>query len=310
MQLPEKVMHCDWGTAASKRWGAEAQLANGHYVVSGPRLVTNPVAEAIELGVPIMLGFDFPIGLPQTYCELAGITSFLELLPELGSGEWRNFFTPAVSREEISLRQPFYPARPGGTKQAHLIDGLGVASIDDLRRVCDRRHGTRRAAQVIFWTLGANQVGRAAIAGWREMLIPALGDIAIWPFAGGIERLLVDAACVVCETYPAEFYGHLGLPANKTPDARQAAAPAVLSAMGKLDVEFDEDLKHEIERGLVNDDAYDAFVGLLGIINILLGNRTEAPQLDHKILAVEGWMLGQDAPGSGEPDRKWEIAPG
>jgi hypothetical protein len=275
----------------------------GRYVVGAPKLVTNPVAEAIDLGVPTLLGFDFPIGLPQRYCELAGITSFLEHLPELGRGEWRDFYTPAVAPEEISLRRPFYPARPGGARQAHLIDGLGVASIDDLRRVCDRRHGTRRAAQVIFWTLGANQVGRAAIAGWREMLIPALGQIAIWPFAGRFEHLLVDADLVVCETYPAEFYGHLGLPANKTQEVRRAAAPAVLSAIGRLDVEFDADLEREIERGFLNDDAYDAFVGLLGMVNILLGNRTEAPQLDSTILALEGWILGQDARGSARAAR-------
>src|SRR4029079_19473112 len=99
-----------------------------------------------------------------------GVTSSLETLPGLGRGEWRRFFEPAVLPGEIALGRPFYPARPGGTSQAHLVEGLGVASMDDLLRRCDRRTATRRAACSIFWTLGANQVGRAAIAGWREVL--------------------------------------------------------------------------------------------------------------------------------------------
>src|SRR5690606_36678987 len=75
--------------------------------------------------------------------------------------------------------------RPGGTSQRHLIDGLGVESMTDLLRVCERRNGTRGAASPLFWTLGGKQVGKAAILGWKEVLAPALRDpeldVKLWP---------------------------------------------------------------------------------------------------------------------------------
>jgi hypothetical protein len=294
VRLPTKVVHSDWSTTAAKRWGAEATLDGDRYVVAPPSVVTNPIDDAIRTGVSTLLGFDFPIGLLAAYCEKVGVTSFVELLPELGWGKWRDFFTPAATRDEISLYRPFYPRRPGGTSHQHLLDGLGFSSMEDLRRVCERAHGSRRAAQVIFWTLGGNQVGPAAIAGWREMLIPSHRELTIWPFAGTLDEL-VGEGVVVCETYPAEFYGHLGLPVNKTEGARRSAAPGVLAAAQSLRVDLYPDLLREIERGFANDDAYDAFVGLLGMINVVVGNRPEAPRLDEEIQRVEGWILGQSA---------------
>jgi hypothetical protein len=285
--LPPKVVHADWGTAPSKRWAAEARLFDDRYVASAPTLARDPVADALRAGEPAWIGFDFPIGLPLAYARKVGVTSFVELLPELGRGLWRDFFEPAATPQEISLHRPFYPRRPGETSQRQLLDALGVASIDQLRRGCERAHADRRAAQVLFWTLGANQVGRAAIAGWRDMLIPALPHIRLWPFHDDLHD-----AVVVCETYPSEFYAHLGLPRNKTVAARAAAARALLAAAAKLDVELDAHLRHEVERGFANDDAYDAFVGLLGMINVLTGRRAAAPPLDDETRLVEGWILG------------------
>ena len=116
----------------------------------------------------------------------------------------------------------------------------------------------RGAAEVLFWTLGPKQVGRAAIAGWRDVLIPHLANIRLWPFAGSLDKLLAaGGAAVVCETYPSEFYGHLGLPRAKTAASRAAAASALVSAASELDVELDGAARVEIDRGFVNDDAYD-----------------------------------------------------
>lgn len=39
----------------------------------------------------------------------------------------------------------------------------------------------RRAACPLFWTLGGNQAGKAAIAGWRDILQPALLDPVLAP---------------------------------------------------------------------------------------------------------------------------------
>jgi hypothetical protein len=291
VRLPRWVIHADWGTAPDKRWAAVATLAGDRYAVAAPRITLDPLREAIRRREPALVGFDFPIGIPLAYARKANVDGFLELLPRLGWGDWRNFFLPASFPEEVSLERPFYPRRPGGTSHQHLLDGLGFESMNQLRRRCELRHDHRGAAEVIFWTLGPKQVGRAAIAGWRDMLIPAMSEISIWPFQGDL-----DALCdrvVVVETYPAEFYGHLGLPASKTASARASAAPALMTAAERLGVDLPGDLLGPIRLGFANDDAYDAFVGVLGMINVLRGNRQEAPALDADTRRIEGWILGQ-----------------
>lgn len=286
------VIHSDWSTAPNKRWSAEARFVDDRWVASAPRLVPDPLA-LIAPGNSKLLGFDFPIGLPIAYASQAGIDDFRSFLPEFGQGEWESFYLPATTPDEISLRRPFYPRRPGGTKQQHLIEALGVSSMNDLRRRCDCRHDGRGPAEAMFWTLGAKQVGRAAIAGWSELLMPARDRIRLWPFEGALGDLCAPSVVVVCETYPAEFYGHLGLPRTKTAAARASAAPALMSGAARIGVSLDEETVEDVHRGFDSDDAYDAFVGLLGMLNVVQGLRAEAPLLDEEVRRVEGWMLGQ-----------------
>jgi len=42
------------------------------------------------------------------------------------------------------------------------------------------------------------------------------------------------------------------------------------------------------------DDAFDTAVGLLGVLNIVLGRRPAGEPSDPVIRAVEGWILGQE----------------
>ena len=56
---------------------------------------------------------------------------------------------------------------------------------------------------------------KAEIAGWSEVLIPALRgalDVALWPFEGLLAELLAPGRSVVAETYPAAtiVFPHLG----------------------------------------------------------------------------------------------------
>jgi hypothetical protein len=63
--------------------------------------------------------------------------------------------------------------------------------------------------------LGSQQVGKAAISGWRDLLTPALTDkslnFTIWPFSGSLKNCCLPGNLVALESYPAEFYNHLGL---------------------------------------------------------------------------------------------------
>jgi hypothetical protein len=39
-----------------------------------------------------LVGFDFPIGLPEQYARTAGFKEFKSFLLQLGAGEWVSFF--------------------------------------------------------------------------------------------------------------------------------------------------------------------------------------------------------------------------
>ena len=97
----------------------------GSFRVGAPELAGEPSRLLARLqdranGETVALGFDFPIGLPSAYAARAGITRFKDVLPKLGHGEeWGQFYEVAESSNEIHLRRPFYPYRPGGTRQEH-----------------------------------------------------------------------------------------------------------------------------------------------------------------------------------------------
>ncbi len=309
MLLPTRVIHADWSTNPRKRWMAEATLGEDlRYTVVEPKLVRDPGLFALTLMTMaaggVLLGFDFPIGLPLAYARKVGIRDFLTALPEFGAGEWAEFYDVAREPSEISLRRPFYPARPGGTTRAQLTEALGLT---DLHRRCDRKTASRRAAAELFWTMGAQQVGKAAISGWREILAPALKmpayvPLAIWPFSGTFERLLRPGRIVVCEAYPGEFYGHLDV--KFPPKAGGKRSQAARTANTPRLMEFAEDAGIRLDVGLVaglrdgfgsdafGEDRFDCVVGLLGMLNVLLGRRAPGDPPDPEIAQIEGWILG------------------
>jgi hypothetical protein len=82
------------------------------------------------------------------------------------------------------------------------LNALEVSAIDDLRRECEKKQAGRRAACPLFWTLGASQVGKGAIVGWRDVLAPALreGGVVLWPFDGRLPDLIKAGRIIIAET--------------------------------------------------------------------------------------------------------------
>ena len=197
---PNLIAHADWSTDPKKRWMCLASFQKGQsYTVEAPEQAGNLTDLFHRLMVradngSVVVGFDFPIGLPQEYAELAGISGFVESLNTFGKGSWSEFYNIAAKPTEIGLRRPFYPYRPGGTSQKQLYETLGLPNMDSLRRICERKTQFRGSASPLFWTLGGQQVGRAAIVGWRDLIVPALSDkslqISIWPFHGQFNELI------------------------------------------------------------------------------------------------------------------------
>jgi hypothetical protein len=237
--FPHLIAHADWGTAASKRVMAKAFLkSENRYAAEAPTVLAGHQGGIEDLlgqllgeaqGGAAWVGFDFPLGLPWAYAEQAGIQNFREFLSQMSPEDLEQFCTPASTREEIVIKRPFYPARPGGTSQEHLWRRLSLSGPELLRRACDERTQTRRAACPMFWTLGPNQVGKGAISGWRDVLLPGIkncgGNLTLWPFDGPLEDLLAPGQVVVAETYPAEGLP-LVQPAYGLPRSQQAQTGA------------------------------------------------------------------------------------
>jgi hypothetical protein len=320
MRLPEIVAHADWSAnppgrqiAIARRFGSDR--AGVRYAASAPRpvgdladLIPALLAEAGPDG-SALLGVDFPLGLPVAYARAAGIDDFPAALARFGRGKWRAFYEPAETAEEISLTRPFYPARngPKGTiRRADLPEALGLASYDELHRRCDRGHPDRAAAAALFWTLGGNQVGKAAIAGWRDLVAPALRGphpVWLWPFDGALATLLNRPGVTIAETYPGEIYGHLGLAiADPRRSKRRQADRAfdalkLTAAATRLGTDLADGFASAICDGFGADargeDRFDAAVGLIGLLNILRGQRAPGDPTDQVRRRVEGWILGQ-----------------
>jgi hypothetical protein len=306
---PPLVAHCDWGSHPRKRWLALALKAGGRYVAQAPVPAGPPETLLDRLreaagGAPVLLGMDLPLGLPLPYAERAGIDDFPALLPRLGQGEWAAFYEVAERPEEIGLRRPFYPRRPGAARREHLVRGLGLESAADLWRRCDRAHAGRRAGSPLFWTLGAQQCGRAAISAWRDVIGPAMRagqPVAIWPCDGALEELLRPGSIAVAEVYPGECYHHLGVRlgrgGKRSQAARRAAGEALLAWAEGAGVELAPKLREMIADGFgarpEGDDPFDTAVGLLGGLNVALGLRAPGEPSDERERRVEGWILGQ-----------------
>jgi hypothetical protein len=318
---PHLVVHADWSVRAAKRWMAKAVLQpDGRYQVFAPEPAGAPetllrrLRQSIGPDGMLLAGFDFPIGLPVCYAQRCEIDDFLAFLTLLGEGDWGDFYRVAGQPDEIGLQRPFYPARPGNARQNDLLSALGFQAMNDLRRECELAHPGRRPAAPLFWTLGGQQVGKAAISGWRQVLAPALrqaGDspsVAIWPFSGHLSDLLQPGATVLAETYPAEYYAPLGVKfsrqtgGKRSQAARQGGASALLEWAERARLGLAPELRTTLQDGFgpapAGEDAFDAVVGLFGMLNLVLGLRPLEEPAGRRVLKIEGWILGQSCPVS------------
>ena len=292
---------------ARKRWVTIARRQGALWQASAPRLVGDPAALAAGLiaeGGPAALGLDLPLGVPRGFAESRQEADFPGFLAGLTQN--LDFFTVSPSLETVSPARPFYPARgiKGMTRLAHAA-ALGLADASGLSRLCDRATAERPAGAPVFWTLGANQSGKAAISAWRDWLAPALAAGApfkLWPFAGTLHELLRPRQLAIAEVYPAEALRHLGLKlaGSKRAEApRRALAPALRDAMAALNVTPDSALAEMIQVGFGSDaageDRFDSLIGLLGLIGVIDGRRPDFIPADPMIRAWEGWVLGQTA---------------
>lgn len=302
--------HADWSTDPRKRWLALARRDGQGWRLAAPEPVGDLAGFDARLraaagGGAVALGVDLPLGLPRAFVARHGIAGDFPAFLR-GLADRPGFLDVCASLEEVGRDRPFYPRRGtrGMTRAAHAT-ALGLDGPAGLSRLCDRATAERPAGAPLFWTLGANQTGKAAVSAWRDWLLPALRGPCPprpWPFEGGLRSLLAPGAVAVAETYPAEALRHLGLRlrGSKRRQADRAALAAPLAgAMARLGVLPDADLRALMADGFGprpdGEDRLDCVLGALAVVNVLAGNRPDAPPPDPWLATWEGWVLGQTA---------------
>lgn len=189
-----------------------------------------------------------------------------------------------------------------GAAKEDLFRGHGVKDVVPLLRRCERGGNGHRQACCLFWTLGGNQVGKASIIGWRHVLALALANarpVFLWPFDGDLASLLVPGNVVIAETYPAECYGWFSkepVGSKRKSDSREKFGASLLGWAESNDVTLANCLTGDIQSGFPQgDDAFDAVVGLFGMLQVCLGQRALGEPDESIIRCVEGWILGRES---------------
>nr|WP_294550663.1 hypothetical protein [uncultured Rhodopila sp.] len=301
--------HADWSVDPRKRWITIARRSGSGWAITAPR----PVGDIFTLlsrlilqagGGAVALGADLPIGLPRAYAAGLAEADFPAFLRSTRG--LPDFFAVCASLDDVGPGRPFYPARgvAGMTRLSHAL-ALGLADAAALCRACDRATAERPAGAPLFWTLGANQSGKAAIAAWQTLVLPALearDRFRLWPFEGPFLSLLSPGSVAMAETYPAEALRHLSIRlrgSKRRQGDRCAAAGPLLAAMDLLSGVPDDEMRLAVLDGFgpdaAGEDRFDSVLGLLCVLNVLAGNRPDSAPDDPWIQRWEGWVLGQTA---------------
>jgi len=297
--------HADWSAHPAKRWITVAERTSRGWFAETPVPVGDPAGRLAALlagGNAVVLGLDLPLGLPRAFAmqrEEADFPSFLR-----GIAATSEFFRVNETLATVGLARPFYPMRGmrGMTRAAH-AQALGFAGPHGLSRLCDRATSARPAGAPLFWTLGANQTGKAAISAWRDWLVPAYAcgqPLALWPFDGGLHDLIRPGRAVLAEVYPAEAMRHADIRlrgSKRAPSPRREVARAIHTALATRRIDASPALRTAIDAGFGNDaageDRFDSLLGLLGLVGVLNGQRPDFIPDNPWVQRWEGWVLGQ-----------------
>lgn len=305
----DHIWHADWSIFAKARWVAKARRAADGWQIYAiePVGMLEPFRHALAdhgRNNALWFGLDMPVGFADYWYDGANVQTFKSILKNAFTGSLKSFPNVCNSRDHITYHRPFYPKSPGAkgsVKRDHLVTALGLSSFDDLHRRCERATKNRAAACPSFWTLGANQVGKAMLHGLEHLIIPGARDgFNIWPFDGNLAACCQHPGVTLMETYPGEVYGWLGIRefTKSNQKSRAKAVEFLIDYAARNAVEIRPAVQTDIASGFGpeqgKDDAFDALVGVLGLIWIAEGKRPEHLPDDPVIREREGWIIGLD----------------
>ncbi|PKR58696.1 methyltransferase type 12 [Thalassospira lohafexi] len=303
------IWHADWSMSVKARWVAKARRSDHGWLIHAiePVGMLNQFRQSLSdhgSSQSIWLGLDMPIGFANRWYEAAGVDDFITLLGFLTTPQWQDFFDVCATKTEITHKRPFYPKSSGvkgSVTRDDLVKRLGLSEFKDLHRQCEHATGNRNAACPSFWTLGANQVGKGMLHGLKSLIIPGHQDgFNIWPYSGDLAACTNRPGTTLIETYPAEVYAWLGIGdvTKSNRDSRAMAVARLIATARDSDIEIlpavIDDIKDGFGPDQGKDDAFDALVGVMGLILIANGKRPQNLPIDDIIQNREGWIVGLD----------------
>ncbi len=315
------ILCADWSKKATKREvyaASPGQRRVGRLLPPAGGWTVGLVLAAAEVsrarGGAALVGFDAPIGVPESYWRAVGGTSFPAWLRSVA--EDLRFFEPLSDPARWSLKRPFVRI-PSGEGSRRAFEGrLAREGIDPLRKIDRLAH-----AKPAFIASGIpGSVGSATMDLWRGLGAALLQEAtapAVWPFDGRLGELARGPRAVVGEIYPRLTYARAAaldvasdlhpLSVAKTRREVRTAFLDRLSEPGawprRLGVQLD-DLSFACD----SEDAFDAFVTAAALLRCHVeGTPFSDPALEHPV--AEGGILGSGGVRLGLREATFNVGP-
>jgi len=74
---------------------------------------------------------------------------------------------------------------------------------------------------------------------------------------------------------------------------RRDACQPLLKAFGSGPIRFSHAAESWVEWGFLEEDDFDAMIGLLSMLLVITGQRPDHPPDEENVRKLEGWILGQ-----------------
>lgn len=171
-----RLIHSDWSTSPQKRWSVAAIRDKSGWRAEAPGRVgdTELFLDYLrEDSYSTLAGFDFPIGLPESYGQKIRLADFCSALDAFGSGPWSNFYDVAEVAERFQYFGRFTHNALLRSRVKRTLSKL-MAAIQSMSFVGNVRRPRYRGAQLAhcFGPLVAIRSARQRSRGGRRSSAP------------------------------------------------------------------------------------------------------------------------------------------